>query len=322
MLDVFFYEAFQEEAEAIKKFLPENVKADYTWKTIQEYGSNTPPAKVISIRTQSKIPSEWSQQLDAILSRSTGYDHLLAYQAETHAQLPMGYLPLYCHRAVAEQALLLMLSLARKLPMQMNQFNTFNRDGITGRELLNKKLLVVGVGNIGYQIVSIGKGLGMEVLPVDIEKKHSDLTYVDVKEGIKEADFIVCAMNLTTENVHYFDYELLKQSKKHVIFVNISRGELSNTVDLLRLLKENHIAGIGLDVYEEEKKLSAQLRDHQISDSEVVKSILELKQDERVVLTPHNAFNTEEGVMRKSEQSVQQILHFLEKGDFLWKAKG
>ncbi len=321
MLDVFFYEAFQEEAEAIKSFLPNNIKADYTWKTIQEYGSETPPAKIISIRTQSKIPLEWKNHLQAILSRSTGYDHLLAYQTETNANFPMGYLPLYCHRAVAEQALLLMLSLARKLPKQMNQFNTFNRDGITGGELLDKKLLVVGVGNIGYQVVTIGKGLGMEVLPVDIVEKHQDLTYVNIEEGIQKADFIVCAMNLTTENEHYFDYKLLQKAKKNAIFVNISRGELSNPVDLLRLLKENHLGAVGLDVYEEEKNLSARLRSNQSVNSKVVDAILELQQDDRVILTPHNAFNTEEGVMRKSEQSVQQVEHFLKNGSFIWEAK-
>jgi D-lactate dehydrogenase len=58
----------------------------------------------------------------------------------------------------------------RKLPKQMSQFSSFYRDGITGREIQGKTLLVVGVGNIGYEIVRIGRGLDMTVYGVDIVK--------------------------------------------------------------------------------------------------------------------------------------------------------
>ena len=75
-MDVFFYEAFEEEQEALKHFLPGHIKAGFSWKTIQEYGAEAPPAPIISVRTQSNLPAEWADNLDAILSRSTGFDHL------------------------------------------------------------------------------------------------------------------------------------------------------------------------------------------------------------------------------------------------------
>ena len=133
MVDVWFYEAFQEEADELRSLLPAGISAEYTPATIQETGHAAPPAKLISIRTQSQIPLQWAPQLDAILTRSTGYDHLRAYAAATGATLGLGYLPLYCHRAVAEQAVLLWMALLRRLPVQMKQFHTFHRDGITGR---------------------------------------------------------------------------------------------------------------------------------------------------------------------------------------------
>lgn len=317
-MDIFFYEAFEEEAEKIKSFLPSHIEAGYTWKTIQEYGEEQPPAKLISLRTQSVIPTEWAAQLDGILSRSTGYDHLKRYKKATGSDLKLAYLPLYCHRAVAEQALLLMLALMRKLPTQIKNFSTFHRDGITGFELLEKTIAVVGVGNIGGQIVDIAKGLRMNVLAVDIDEKDPELTYYPKEEAIQKADIIVCAMNLTEENEGYFDYNLLKQGKKGSLFINISRGELSVSEDLLKLLEEGHLAGIGMDVYEEEKELAVSLRSGTLSENATVKAIQQLEKHPQVILTPHNAFNTIEGVVRKSEQSVQQAEHFLKTGDFLW----
>lgn len=317
-MDVFFYEAFDEEAKKIKSHMPAGISAGYTWKTIQEYGAETPPAKLISIRTQSAIPADWSKEINGILSRSTGYDHLKQYQKATGFSLPMGHLPLYSHRAVAEQALMLMLALARKLQTQIRNFDTFHRDGITGAELLNKNLAVVGVGNIGSQLVSIGQALGMNIFPVDIDHKFPDFKYYEPSEALAKADFIVCAMNLTEDNEGYFDYKTLKKAPKGTVFVNISRGELSVSKELLSLLKEEHLGGIGMDVYEEEKELAVSLRSGQVSSNPKVKAIQELKEHEQVILTPHNAFNTTEAVERKAEQSVQQTIQFLENGTFLW----
>ena len=317
-MDIFFYEAFEEEAEKIKQHLPVNIDAGFTWKTIQEYGEKEPPAGLISIRTQSQIPEDWAGKIDGILSRSTGYDHLKKYGKQTGKSLSMGYLPLYCHRAVAEHVFLLMLALFRKFPIQIKNFDTFHRDGITGMEIQNKKLLVVGVGNIGSQVVEIGHGMGMEVMPVDIDKKFPDLKYVEIEEGIRRADVIVCAMNLTDHNDGYFHYDLLKTAPKGTVFINVSRGELSVTEDLLKLLEEGHLGAVGMDVYEEEKELAVSLRSNTQSDNLKVIALKKMQQMNNVIFTPHNAFNTAEGVERKAEQSVQQTVRFLEKQEFVW----
>ena len=62
-MDVFFYEAFEEEEQAIKRYLPADIKAGFSWKTIQEYGRYSAAATIISIRTQSIIPIEWASQI-------------------------------------------------------------------------------------------------------------------------------------------------------------------------------------------------------------------------------------------------------------------
>ena len=317
-MDVFFYEAFEEESIALKKAFQPHVSAGFSWKTIQETGDVKPPAQIISIRTQSQIPVEWATHLSGILSRSTGYDHIKSYLKNSKNSVPCGYLPLYCHRSVAEQAMLLWMALIRKLPQQTKNFTAFCRDGITGLECKTRTLLVVGVGNIGYEIVKIGLGLGMDVLGVDIVQKHKTVRYISIQEGLLLADVICCAMNLTSENIGYFNYSLLKKAKHGVIFVNIARGEISPSTDLLQLIKDGHLGGVALDVYDTEEELAVSLRHGKASQNRQVLAAKALLKYPNVILTPHNAFNTHEAVKRKTDQSVQQIVNFMEKGHFLW----
>ena len=318
MSDVFFYEAFREETDALRKLLPTTVSAGYTDQTIQESGHTEPPARLISIRTQSQIPLNWATQLDAILARSTGYDHLVAYAAATKTPLALGYLPLYCHRDVAEQAMLMWMALLRRLPRQIEQFRTFHRDGITGRECGGRTLGVIGVGNIGHEVCQIGQALGMRVLGVDVDPRHADVEYTDVATVLPQADVLVAAMDLNRENAGYFDAAKWRRIKPGAVFINISRGELSPSTTLLAALEAGHLAGVGLDVFDHEAKLATSLRSGTPTNDLEIAATLALADRDDCILTPHNAFNTAEAVGRKCEHSVQQILAFRDRGEFLW----
>jgi D-lactate dehydrogenase len=318
-MDVYFYEAFEEEVSQLRSLLGRELTYEFTSMTVQETRHKTPPARFISIRTQSIVPPGWAEELDGILSRSTGYDHLLAYQKQIKTRIPLGYLEEYATRAVAEHAMMTTMALLRKLPQQMRQFGVFDRDGLTGAECLGKKLLVVGVGRIGSELVKIAGGLGFAVQGVDIVPNKADVTYVPRDEGIRWADVIICAMNLTKQNEGYFSYELLKSARRGCVFVNIARGEHSPLAGLKRLLDERHLAGIGLDVFEEEGTMATALRNPGSPPAPQVMLISQLLARPNVLLTPHNAFNTQEALQRKAAMSVEQIRHFLKNRDFVWK---
>ena len=318
MAEVYFYEAFEEETEAIGRYLPGHLAAGFTWQTIQEEGAGSPPAPVISVRTQSVMPKEWGSGLAGVLTRSTGYDHVAAYVDSCGRSIPAGYLPLYCNRAVAEQAMLLWMALLRRLPQQVKQFGSFHRDGLTGRECEGKHLLVVGVGQAGSETVRVGQGLGMAVRGVDLVERCEFVSYTTLAASLAWADIIVCAMNLTADNAGYFSEAVLRRARPGAIFVNVARGELSPAAGLLRLVKEGHLGGVGLDVYSHESELAVSLREGRSSDDPEVVATLALGEQPNVILTPHNAFNTYESVDRKAAQSVEQIVHFLERGAFLW----
>jgi len=318
-LDVFFYEAFEEEREALRRALEGSpVRAGFTPAAIQETEAGPPPAPLISIRTQSLIPEDWSDRVSGILTRSTGYDHVLDYRRRTGTVAPCGYLPLYCNRAVAEAAMLLWMALMRKLPRQLEHFRSFNRDGLTGAECAGKTLVVVGVGHIGSEVARIGRGLDMRVMGVDVVRKRPDVDYVTLAEGLAAADVIVCAMNLTPSNHGFFHYERLRAAKAGAIFVNIARGELSPAEDLKRLLDEGILSGVGLDVYDHEIDLAATLRGGRQVRHPATKAVLELARRDNVILTPHNAFSTVEAVERKALHSIRQIERCMQQGDFLW----
>ncbi|MCC7519812.1 MAG: hydroxyacid dehydrogenase [Verrucomicrobiae bacterium] len=303
-MDVFFYEAFTEEAAELKQRLPAGVRAGFARETIQESGHGAPPARLISLRTQSKIPPAWFASLDGVLARTTGWDHLAGFP------VPSGHLPEYCTRAVAEHAMLLWTALLRRLPRQMMQFERFDRDGLTGSECAGRRLLVVGVGRIGREIVRLGRALDMTVRGVDVIHRHVEIEYVTPSEGIPWADVIVCAMNLTPENRGWFGGARLAAARRGAIFVNVARGELSPANDLARWLDDGTLGGVGLDVYEDEPRLAVALRAGQGG--------FPLAGRPDAILTPHNAFNTGEAVARKARQTVEEILGFLRGHRFSW----
>jgi D-lactate dehydrogenase len=315
-MDVYFYEAFEEEADALKSLLGNQLSFNLTDKTIQETGHVNPPARLISIRTQSLIPIDWEDKIDGILSRSTGYDHLKKYLETIHTELPCGYLEEYATRAVSEHAILLMMALMRRLPQQMMQFQHFDRDGLTGGECAGKNLLVVGVGRIGSEIVEIGNALGMSVRGVDIVKRYNEVRYCEKEEGVAWADVIICAMNLTDENRSYFSYNLLKNAKHGILFINIARGEHAPLSGVLQLIQEHHIGGLGLDVFEDEPNVAVALRSGHTNTSNEAQILEELLHNPNVLFTPHNAFNTIEAVRRKSQFSVDEVFYFLKNKNF------
>lgn len=317
MHDVFFFEAFQEEQLLLRQYLPDGIRAGFTGLTIQEHGAHVPPATLISTRTQSRVPEDWQGSLRGLLSRSTGYDHVLELLRRPGPGPVCGYLPEYCTRAVAEQALLLWMALLRRLPRQIACMDTFTRDGLTGAECSGRTLHVAGVGRIGSKITAIGCGLGMQVIGTDLVERHPEVDYVPLSVGLARADIIVCAMNLTARNAGIFNRATLGQARCGAIFVNIARGELSPAVDLLHLLDSGVLGGVGLDVHEHEGDLAASLRSGRHY-SDAVRVTENLRTRANVILTPHNAFNTVEALQRKARQSCEQVERFLANGTFQW----
>lgn len=324
-----FYEVFAEEKKLLLQYLPEGYDYYFTNKSIQDTNTHEPLAPVISTRTQSVFPSEWTDALHSIFTRSTGYDHLTRHFKDIGKTITAGYLPKYAARAVAEQTFLLMLMLARKIDAQRTAIRNFSRDGLTGIELRGRSLTIIGVGNIGSEIARIAHGWDMDLLGVDLVEREEiaesyNLKYVPLEEGVREGEILVCALPLTDITYRMLNYNLLNKNKKQAFFINIARGEITPPHDLLKTLDEKTLSGIGIDVYDEESTVGSYLRGEisleDINDLSVldsVKATLNLLDHPKVISTPHNAFNTEESTHRKVRQTAENIREFLEQGEFL-----
>lgn len=313
-MKVIFYETFEAEQGAIQKLLPAEIEAIFTSRTLQSSELQSLQADIISVRTQSILPEKWYLECKAILSRSKGYEHLKI--PANVKNIHMGFLSEYCSYAVAEHAIVTMMMLLRNTVKQLNQFKTFHRENLTGREVRGKTVLVCGVGNIGYEAYQLSLRLGMTCFGFDIEHRYADVKYIDLLEGIRASDVIICALPANTQTIALLDYKKLSFGKQDKILVNISRGEVTPIRDLERLLCENKLSGVSLDVYENESILGDSLRGSNIKLREEHQCLMRIQQFPNVICTPHNAFNTIEALMQKAQQTVQSILEYQRYGKF------
>ncbi len=318
MPDVAFYELFDEELTELNKVLPKEVDAVFSQKSLREAPQKTPPAPVVCIRTQSAVPPHWSREIKAVLTRSTGYEHVAAYR-RTHAPgLVCGYLPEYCSHAVAEAAVMYCFVLLKKLKRQMDQFLLFDRNGLTGEDVRGRRLFVLGVGRIGSRVVQLARGLGMEVKGFDTKQGVKGLEYLSLEEGLGWADIIVCSLSLNKETRGLLNEEKLRRTKRGIILINVARGEVMPVDALHALCREGHVGGLALDVFEDEGAQAKTFRKTVGQDDDRTRKILDLQDKDNVVFTPHNAFNTRQAVREKARQTSESLRMFFESGRFPW----
>jgi phosphoglycerate dehydrogenase-like enzyme len=178
---------------------------------------------------------------------------------------------------IGECAIALMLALARKIPtMSRYQDRAEWPKGkwnlLLGTELRGKTLGVVGYGSIGREAARIAKqGLGMRLLALTRGGEKHDRGYHEPGIGdpdgtlpdawfaraqlldlLAQSDFVLIATPLTNETRGMIGERELRVMKPTAFLVNIARGGIVDEAALVRALKENWLAGAGLDVFEKE----------------------------------------------------------------------
>ena len=191
--------------------------------------------------------------------RCAGFNNVDMKYAE--GKLRVLRVPAYSPYAVAEHAMALLLTSVRRIHkayIRSKEFN-FSLSGLTGFDLYKKTVGVLGTGKIGKVFIDICKGFGMRVLAYD---KYPDLSlekegkveYVTLDKLFSESDVISLHCPLTEETYHVIDEKSIDKMKKGVVIINTSRGKLIDTEDLIYELEQEHIGGLGLDVYEDEEE--------------------------------------------------------------------
>lgn len=242
-----------------------------------------------------------------IVTRSTGTDHIDKVQAKKRG-INVLNVPGYSPQAIAEHAVSLAMCLSRHL-IQANErsrkFN-FQLDELTGFNFYGKIAGIIGLGNIGQATASIYNGLGCKVLGYDIEfpKNLHQIEKVSLSELIAQSDIITLHVPLNAETKYMIGASEIASMKTGVMLINTARGALLNTAAILQGLEDGKIAYLGIDVYENEKGLF--FEDHQ--EDEIKDQLLEkLMSFPNVLVTPHQAFLTNEALAQIAEQTIKNL---------------
>jgi D-3-phosphoglycerate dehydrogenase len=214
--------------------------------------------------------------------------------------------------SVAEHTVALMFStIKRLLPLDAGmRAGRWEKAGFLGRELSGMRLGLVGGGAIAAAVAKLVKGMGLDVLVYDPYASVDAINAMGarrverIEDLFRQSDIVSLHCPLTESNTHMLNAEMLALMPTDSYVINTSRGGLIDEVALLSALESGHIAGAGLDTFEQEPPLDVNA----------------LAASERVILTPHIAGVTKEAGKRVSELAVSGIVDFLA-GETLPKAR-
>src|SRR5215469_3419853 len=198
--------------------------------------------------------------VELVALRSTGFNNVDVDSAK-ELKLTVTRVPVYSPHAVAEHAVALLLTLNRKIHRAFNRVRelNFSLNGLVGFDLYAKTAGIVGTGKIGRVTGQILRGFGMRVLAYDLYPNHewakqTGVEYVEAPSILlQNSDVISLHTPLTPETKYTIRAETIELMRAGSILINVSRGALVDTKALIQALKSGHLAGVGLDVYEEEE---------------------------------------------------------------------
>lgn len=278
-------------------------------------------AEILSVFVWDKVDQsvlDALPRLKLVATRSTGFDHIDLASCQARG-IAVANVPTYGENTVAEHTFALILALSRKVveSVERTRRANFALEGLMGFDLKDKTLGVVGVGHIGRHVLRIALGFEMNVLAYDPNpdpQVHDGFEWTDLDDLLTRSDIVSlhCPYNNATH--HLMNGERIQRMKKGSYLINTARGAVVDTDALVRALVDGHLAGAGLDVLEEEAliKEERQLLSRQY-DVACLERLLRghlLLQMPNVIVTPHNAFNSQEALQRILETTLANISAF------------
>lgn len=196
---------------------------------------------------------------------AVGFDNIDLAEA-TRRKLPVSNTPGVLTDATAEMAWTLLFAVARRIVesdpvMRSGQWKGWGPLQFVGGDVTGKTLGVIGGGRIGQAFALKSRGFEMPVLYVD-ERPNETLERelgarkVALEELLSDADFVSIHVPLTPATRHLIDLAALRRMKRTAYLINTARGPVVDEAALVEALREGLIAGAGLDVYEEEPRMT------------------------------------------------------------------
>ena len=239
-------------------------------------------------------------QLRMITTCSIGTDSIdlvaAAEQGITVSNIPGKTAPV-----VAEHTLALILAGAKRVAFQTSELKAGRWTRALNLSLAGSTLGIIGTGAIGGEVARLATAIGMRVIawtfhPSAERAEELGVKYVELDELLATSDVVSIHVRLTPESQGLIDQEKISKMKPGSLLVNTARGDVVDTSALIAALESEHLAGAAVDVF----------------DTEPLPSDHPLLRCAQVVLTPHSADHTLEGIDLLNAGAVDNVSAFLE----------
>lgn len=338
-MNIAFFDLEGWEEKTICDAFPEHAIRCYKDK-LHEYTGSEFGFEIISVFVNSEVTKEVLEKfpnLKLIVTRSTGYDHIdLGYCKDKN--ITVAFVPGYGDNTVAEFAFALILNLTRKMYESIDHLKetgAFSYKGFRGVDLKKKTIGVIGTGRIGKESITIAKGFGMNVIaydpyPNEEYAKQIGFKYMPLEELLSDSDVITIHTPLNDKTFHLLNMENIGLIKRGAYLVNTARGGIIETQALVYALEKGILAGAGLDVLEEEGEVKDEMKFLKEDGGGTISTVKDLLKGENtterlktvianhvlmrmpnVLITPHNAFNTQEALERILNTTLDNIKGFV-----------
>lgn len=296
-------ESIAELYEKYDVFMPQDkdMKREQVLEMIPDYEVLIPN---FSFYTDKEIMDK-GVKLEIISNYGVGYNNIDVDYA-TQKGIVVTNIPKTTCEPTAELAFSLLLASGRRIgyydrKLREHKAVDWGVYGDAGMPIFGKTLGIIGMGRIGQALARRAVASGMSIiynnrnrLSEDIEKRYG-AKYVSFDELLHTSDYISLNAPSTPETLKIIGEKELSKMKPTAIFINTARGNMVDEKALAKALKEEKIWAAGLDVYENEPKISPEL--------------LAL---DNVVLAPHAGTKTTEDRYKMAEEMMHNIIGFYE----------
>ena len=222
--------------------------------------------------------------------------------------IPVFNAPHSSTRSVAELVLGYVFALSRQLTQRNQELHNgvWTKLAKGAYEIRGKKLGIIGYGNIGSSLSVLAEALGMTVLFYDIQEKLALGNAVrcdSLHEVLSRSDIVTLHVDGRKENKDLIGAEEFAVMKDGALFINASRGAVTDVDSLYRALRSGKLHGAAVDVFPKEPK----------SNKEIFES--PLRELDNVILTPHIGASTEEAQKNIGDYVAAKCVSFINTGN-------
>ncbi len=220
---------------------------------------------IIGIRVDDALLDAAGPSLRVVANFAVGYDNI-DVPACTRRGVRVTNTPGVLTEATADLTWALILAAARRIAegdrlVRAGRWNGWSPTQMLGLELRGATLGILGAGRIGTAVALRSRGFGMRVLYAhpranDVLDRELSARRVELDELVRDSDVLSLHVPMRPENLHLIDAPRLALMKPTAVLVNTARGPIVDEAALVAALRDRRIMAAGLDVYENEPRLS------------------------------------------------------------------